>query len=77
MTKPKESMIELKPINIQKIVMEIEGDSPLIVHAWSAKAKKEMLDKMQKKAKTARVSRDPEQDYREAFYRLPGGERTA
>lgn len=74
MAKTRETTIELKPINIQKILMEIEGDSPLITHAWSAKSKKEMLDKMQKKAKTARVSRDPEKDYQEAFYRLPGGE---
>lgn len=65
-----QTTVELKPMNLKKVVIEIEGDSPLIVHAFSAKAKKEMLDKMQKKAKQARGARDPNQDYEEAFYRL-------
>lgn len=69
----KEETVELKAINIQKVLIELEGDSPLIVHAWSAKAKKEMLDKQMKKAKTAKTAKDPERDYEDAFYRLPDG----
>lgn len=73
MAKTNEVGVELKPINIKHIMIEIVGDSPLIVHAWSAKAKKEMLDKQMKKAKTAKEAKDPERDYEEAFYRLPNG----
>jgi len=69
----KEETVELKSINIQKVMIELEGDSALIVHAWSAKAKKEMLDKQMKKAKTAKIAKDPERDYEESFYRLPNG----
>lgn len=69
----KEQAVELKKINRQKAVIKIVGDSPLIVHAWSAKAKKEILDKQMKKAKTARAAKNPEQDYEEAFYRLENG----
>ena len=69
----KEEVVELKGIRIERINLEIEGDSPLIVHAWSAKAKKEMLDKQMKKAKTAKEAKDPERDYKEAFYRLESG----
>ncbi len=65
--------VELKAINIRRVTLEVIGDSPLIVHAWSAKAKKEMLDKQMKKAKTAKSAKDPERDYEEAFYRLPDG----
>ena len=68
-----EAVVEIKKINLQRITLELVGDSPLIVHAWSAKAKKEMLDKQMKKAKTAKAAKDPERDYEEAFYRLPDG----
>ena len=71
--KKAEEVVELKSIRIERINLEIEGDSSLIVHAWSAKAKKEMLDKQMKKAKTAKDAKDPQRDYEEAFYRLPDG----
>ena len=71
--KASEQVIEIKKINIQRVTVELVGDSPLIVHAWSAKAKKEMLDKQMKKAKTAKAAKNPEQDYEDAFYRLEDG----
>lgn len=72
--KEKETMmVEVKPINIMRTEIRIIGDTPLIVHAWSEKAKKEMLDKQMKKAKTAKAAKDPKKDYEEAFYRLPDG----
>jgi hypothetical protein len=73
MAAKKETIVEMKKINIQRVELKLEGISPLIVHAWSAKAIKEMLDKQMKKAKTAKEAKDPERDYREAFYRLPDG----
>ena len=52
-------VIEIKPIQIKKATIHIVGDSPLIVHAWSEKAKREMLEKQMKvtktKAKTERI----------------------
>src|SRR5574343_98500 len=73
MARTQEQVIDLKRINIERTVIELVGDSPLIVHAWSAKAKKEMLDKQMKKAKTAKIAKDPQRDYEEAFYRLEDG----
>jgi hypothetical protein len=49
------------------------GDSPLICHAWSAKAKREMLDKQMKKAKAAKEAKDPEDDYQQSLYHCQGG----
>jgi len=73
MAKQTEELVELKKINIQMVELELIGDSSLIVHAWSAKAKKEMLDKQMKKAKGAKIAKNPERDYEEAFYRMEDG----
>lgn len=64
------SVIELPPLNIQRMTIRLIGDSALITHRWSEKAKKEMLDKQMKKAKTAKAAKDPWQDFCEALYWL-------
>lgn len=66
--------IELKPVKIVKTVIEIVGDSPLIVHAWSEKAKRMMLEAQQKtaKAKKAREARDPFAEFIDSMYWLDG-----
>ena len=64
----KQEIVELKAINIQSVELVIEGTSPLIVHAWSEKAKRMMLDKQMKKAATAKSAKNPEQDYEDCFY---------
>lgn len=66
-------VIQLPEMRIERISLRIVGDSPLIVHAWSSKAKKEMLDKQMKKAKTGKEAKDPERDYQESLYYLPDG----
>lgn len=65
--------ITLPPIRIETVQFLLIGDSPLIVHAWSEKAKKLMLDKQMKKAKTAKEAKDPQADYEACFYRTPTG----
>ena len=56
--------VELPPIDVQHIQVRVVGDSPLITHRWSEKARKEMLDKQMKKAKSAKEAKDPEVDFR-------------
>lgn len=65
--------IELPPLQIELMEVTLIGDTPLIVHAWSSKAKKEMLDKQMKKAKPAREAKDPKKDFEDSLYRLPDG----
>ena len=62
--------IEIKPIKLQKARITIVGDTPLIVHSWSEKAKKEMLAAQQKtaKAKKAKEIRDPFAEFMDACY---------
>lgn len=64
---------ELPALKLQIVTLTLIGDSPLICHAWSTKAKKIMLDRQMKKASTGRVAKDPEQDYKDSLYPLPGG----
>lgn len=65
--------IELPPLRIQTVTFMLVGDSPLIVHAWSEKAKRQMLDKQMKKATKAKEAKDPEADYEACFYRTETG----
>lgn len=65
--------IEVPKININHMELVLIGDSPLISHRWSEKARKQMLDKQMKKAKTAKEAKDPERDFRESLYDHPDG----
>lgn len=65
--------IELAPLRIERVQFLIVGDSPLIVHAWSEKAKRQMLDKQMKRATRAKDAKDPVADYEACFYRTPSG----
>ena len=64
--------VELPALNLQTIRIPIIGDSGLICHAWSAKAKRQMLDKQMKKATAGKVAKDPWQDFCETLYWLDG-----
>ena len=60
-------------IDIQRVKVRIVGDSPLITHAWSQKAKQMMLDKQMKKGTQAKEAKDPQRDYEESLYHLDDG----
>lgn len=69
--KKEETVIEIKPLDIQRVKIKIVGDSPLIVHAWSEKAKRMMLEAQMKTTKTkARETRDPFDDFVNSMYWL-------
>lgn len=70
---PESVMIELPPLQLRTLQVTLIGDSSLICHAWSKKAKQEMLDKQMKKAKQAKAAKDPERDYKESLYEHPEG----
>jgi hypothetical protein len=59
--------------NIQKITVPIVGTSPLIMHKFSEKAKKQMLDKQMKKAAKKTAARDPQQEFKDSIYRNAKG----
>ena len=64
-------IIEIKPIQIKKATIHLAGDTPLIMHAWSEKAKREMLEKQMKVTKTkGREAKNPVEDFIRSMYWL-------
>lgn len=64
-------VIEIKPIQIKKATIHLVGDSPMIMHAWSEKAKREMLEKQMKITKTkAKTAKNPVEDFIRSMYWL-------
>ena len=60
--------VKLAGLAIEGLRLRLVGTSPLIVHKWSEKAKKQMLDKQMKRASQGKAAKDPDQDYRESLY---------
>lgn len=60
-------------LEIREMKLILVGDSPLISHAWSQKAKQEMLDKQMKKAAKGKKAKDPKKDYEDSLYIHPDG----
>jgi hypothetical protein len=50
----------------------IVGDTPLICHAWSQKAKLDMLRGQAGATQTAKEKRKPEEDFKNSLYQFPG-----
>jgi hypothetical protein len=67
-----EAAIEITRVGTETLLVPIVGTSPLIVHRFSEKAKKQMLDNMQGR-KTPKQAKNPEAEYEAAFYRLKDG----
>jgi hypothetical protein len=60
-------------IGIRKIDLTLRGlpGSPLVIHAFAEKAKQEIRDKQQKKAKKAKAERNPMEEFEAAKYLDP------
>jgi hypothetical protein len=67
--------IEIDDIVQKTMFVPIVGITPLIVHNFSEKSKRQMLDSMQG-IKTPKKNRDPEADYESGFYRMSGRDDT-
>lgn len=69
--KETQTLVEIRPREEKIIPIKIVGDTPLIVHAWSEKAKRMMLEAQTKKTKTkAKDARDPFDDFIQSMYWL-------
>jgi hypothetical protein len=49
------------------------GDTPLITHSWSKKAKDEMLAKQVKAVSGGKEARDPDEDFQNSLYHMGDG----
>lgn len=72
-----DAIAEIAPITLRRpqiatMKIPVRGLVPLIVHNWSEKARKEMLDKMQGR-KVLRSPKDPEAEFESSMYRFEDG----
>ena len=64
-------VIEIRPIEIKKVTIRIVGDTPLIMHAWSEKAKRMMLEAQMGVAKgKKKEAKNPIDDFIRSMYWL-------
>ena len=71
MAKTTVEVVAIKPIEMQTVEVKIEGDTPLIMHAWSEKAKRMMLEAQQGKAKGKQKDvKNPVEDFINSMYWL-------
>ena len=73
MKKSDQHVVELAPLQVQRMEIAIEGVTELIVHRWSDKAKQMMLDKELGKATRKKPPRNPQEEYEACLYRLDDG----
>lgn len=74
-TKKSAELVTVKPIVLESAVVRVVGMSPLVMHAWSEKAKKEMLEAMQSNSKDKdikktkkREDKRPVVEWRDSMY---------
>lgn len=64
--------VQIDKLDEETIKVPIIGTSPLIIHRFSEKAKKQMLDAMQGN-RSPKVPKDPQAEYEAAAYRFEDG----
>jgi hypothetical protein len=64
--------IQISRIGTETVRVPIIGTMPLIVHNFSEKSKRQMLDAQQGR-KSPKIARDPEAEYQAAFYKTKDG----
>lgn len=67
-----DAQVSISRIGTETLRVPLVGTAPLIVHKFSEKAKRQMLDAMQGR-KSPKQAKDPEADYESGFYRHDDG----
>lgn len=62
-------VVQINKIDAETLSVPIIGTAPLIVHNFSEKSRRQMLEAQQGKKKV-KVVRDPQSEYEAAFYRI-------
>ena len=67
-----DAQVSISRIGTETLLVPLVGTAPLIVHKFSEKSKRQMLDAMQGR-KSPKQPKDPEGEYAAAFYRHDDG----
>lgn len=69
----KEEIIEIRPIEVVRTTIRVVGDTPLIMHCWSEKAKRMMLEAQMGQSKGKKKPlKNPVDDFIQSMYWLTG-----
>lgn len=68
--------ITIPPINFKTARVTLVGVTPLLVHQFSEKSKREIEEKHALKAKNKKGARDPMAEYQSSLYTYPGKKNT-
>lgn len=71
-TKAAPESVRVPTLDQRTFSIQVVGVTPLIVHAFSNKHRHQIEEKQQKRAKTAKAARDPQQEVKDCFYLMPG-----
>lgn len=71
-TTENKTKVNIPPIDFRTVMITLVGETPLLVHKFSEKSKKEMDDKVQGKAKQKKAPRNPQAEYEASMYKMPG-----
>jgi hypothetical protein len=69
-------VITIQSLKLETVTVPIKGIMPLIVHNWSEKAKRQMLEKQmagKNAPKAKKEPKDPHADYMSSLYPMPSG----
>lgn len=70
-----DEVVKIPPIETQRVSITLEGMSPLLVHQFGEKSKRQIEEKQQKIAKGGRAARDPDAEFRSSLYTISGGKK--
>jgi hypothetical protein len=70
MSKEKTVDVEIPSVKIKRFKVRIVGDAPFVCHAWSEKAKRQMLEVQTGKPKKAKEPKNPVADFIDSMYWL-------
>ena len=76
-TAKKDEIIEIASIKLRTVSLRIVGDTPMIFHNWSEKARKEMLDAQQGKKIKKREAKNPYGEFAGSLYWMDGASKVA
>lgn len=62
--------IEIAMPALEKVIVQIVGDTPLITHRFSEEARQGIEGKQQKRASAGKEARDPEAEWRRGLYEI-------
>jgi hypothetical protein len=66
----KQTVVSIPPIDFRKVRVTLIGETPLLVHKFSEKSKREMDDKQQGAAKNKKAARDPHAEFQSSLYKM-------